>query len=81
MIFADIASKLLVKELGIGEIYILTYAAPFGDGTIFNVVNILHIRNIANRGTVPLLQISILKNRGTVPLFLTRGLCSGIGDT
>ena len=79
MIFADITSKLLVKELGIFEIYILTYAAPFGDGTIFNVVNILHIR--IKQGTVPLFQISILKNRGTVPLFLTRGLCSGIGDT
>ena len=43
MIFADIKSKLLIKELRIGEIYILTYAAPFGDGTIFDVVNVLHL--------------------------------------
>ena len=69
MIFADIKRKLLVKELRIFEIYILTYAAPFGDGTILNVVNILHIRIGETGGTVLLFLFLFARNRRTVPLF------------
>ena len=39
----DITNKLLIEKPRIGEILIFADASPFGDGSVFNVRNILHV--------------------------------------